>query len=297
MPAVRAPQALPLSLRRQPCLIARAMTQHFTTPDGTRLAFDVSGTGVPLLCLPGLTRTMADFDYVLPHLRASVIRIDYRGRGGSDWTGAASYTVLQEAQDAVALMDHLGVTRFAVLGTSRGGLIGMLLAHLAKDRLLGICLNDIGPDVDRPGLERIAAYVGRNPTARTHADFADSLSRNNAGFANVPASRWLDEAHKHAKPGKTGLEITYDPSLREAFLSALAAMSGDAWPLFDLCAGLPMAVIRGANSDVFSPQTLAEMRRRRPDLRIATVPDRAHVPFLDEPESLEVINLFLKSLP
>ncbi len=141
--------------------------RHFILPDGTRLAYADQGEGTAILCLPGLTRTMADFTYAKPYLGGRIIRMDYRGRGGSSWTGAASYTVLQEAQDALALMDHLGLHHFAVLGTSRGGLIGMLLAHLARDRLLGLCLNDIGPVIERAGLERIAAYVGRNPSAKT----------------------------------------------------------------------------------------------------------------------------------
>lgn len=266
--------------------------RHFALPDGTRLAFADQGEGTALLCLSGLTRTMADFSYALPHLTGRVIRMDYRGRGGSDWTGAASYTVLQEAQDALALMDHLGIARFAVLGTSRGGLIGLLLAVLAPGRLTGLCLNDIGPVIERAGLDRIAGYLGRNPAAKTHADYALALERNSPGFDHVPASRWLEEAEKHAKPAGNGLQITYDPALRDSFAAAMAAMSGDAWPLVEACAGLPLAVIRGANSDLLSAATLEEMARRHPGLIAATVPDRAHVPFLDEAESLAALSAF-----
>lgn len=270
--------------------------RHFTLPDGTRLAFADQGDGLPLLCLPGLTRTMADFTYAKPHLGGRILRMDYRGRGGSSWTGAATYTVLQEAQDALALMDHLGIARFAVLGTSRGGLIGMLLAHLAKDRLLGLCLNDIGPVIERAGLERIADYVGRNPSAKTFAAFAEALARHSPGFADVPASRWLEEAQKHAKPAEDGLQITYDPAVRDSFNTAMAAPAADAWPLFDACAGLPMAVIRGANSDLLSAATVAEMARRHPGLIAAEVPGRAHVPFLDEPESIAALTAFQSAL-
>ena len=265
-------------------------------PDGTRLAFADQGAGLPLLCLPGLTRSMADFTYAKPHLRGRIIRMDCRGRGASSWSGAASYTVAQEAQDALALMDHLGLRRFAVLGTSRGGLIGMMLAHLAPERLLGLCLNDIGPVIDRAGIERIAGYVGRNPTARSFADYAEDLARSSPGFANVSASRWLEEAQKHAKPAADGLRITYDPALRDGLTAALAAPAADAWPLFDACAGLPMAVIRGANSDLLSAETLAEMARRHPGLITATVPDRAHVPFLDEAESIAALDAFQKAM-
>ncbi len=272
------------------------MTQHFTTPDGTRLAYAVQGSGVPLLCLPGLTRTMADFEYVLPHLPCRVIRMDYRGRGGSDWTGAVSYTVLQEAQDALALLDHLGIDRFAVLGTSRGGLIGMLLAVLAKPRLRGLCLNDVGPVIERAGLDRIANYVGRNPAAADLEDYALRLGRNSPGFAHVPAHRWQAEAAKHAKMTAEGLQIPYDPALREAFMAGLATPPADLWPLFEAGAGLPLALIRGANSDLLAQSTADEMLQRRPDMIFANVPDRAHIPFLDEPESLGVIDQFLKAL-
>ena len=270
--------------------------RHFILPDGTRLAFADQGEGRPILCLPGLTRTMADFTYAKPHLSGRIIRMDYRGRGGSSWTGAASYTVLQEAQDALALMDHLGLHHFAVLGTSRGGLIGMLLAHLAKDRLLGLCLNDVGPVVERAGLERIADYVGRNPSAKTFAEFAEALARHSPGFDDVPASRWLEEAQKHAKPAAEGLQITYDPALRDSFDAAMSAPAGDAWPLFDAGAGLPMAVIRGANSDLLSAATVAQMARRHPGLIVADVAGRAHVPFLDEPESVAALTAFQKAL-
>ena len=273
------------------------MTRFFTASDGARLAFRDEGEGVPLLCLAGLTRTMADFDYMIPHLPpCRLIRMDYRGRGQSDRTGAATYTVPQEARDALDLLDHLGVGQVAVLGTSRGGLIAMMLAAVAKDRLSGICLNDIGPEIARPGLERIMDYVGRNPRVKSHADLAEALPRNMPGFANVPAERWLAEARLHYTETPEGLRITYDPALREAFLAAFNGPEVDLWPLFDACAGLPLALIRGANSDLLTPATAAEMRRRRPDMIFADVPDRAHIPFLDEAESIAALRQFLSAV-
>lgn len=273
------------------------MTQYFTTPDGARLAYRDEGTGTPLFCLAGLTRTLADFDYLAPHLPpCRLIRMDYRGRGGSAWTGAASYTVPQEARDALALLDHLGIAKAAILGTSRGGIIGMMLAATAHDRLLGLCLNDIGPAITRSGLERIFDYIGRDPAARNHAELAAALPRNMPGFANVPAARWLAEAQLHYATSESGLRITYDPALREAFLAAFQGPDPDLWPLFDACAGLPLALIRAANSDLLSAANTAEMQRRRPDMIFGLVPDRAHIPFLDEPESLAVIRAFLKAV-
>lgn len=270
------------------------MPQFFTASDGARLAYRDEGQGMPLLCLAGLTRTMADFDYMIPHLPpVRLIRMDYRGRGASQWTGAASYTVPQEGKDALELLDHLGIAKAAILGTSRGGLIGLMLAAVAKDRLLGLCLNDIGPEIHRPGLERIFDYVGRNPSARTLAEIAEKMPRYSPGFANVPQSRWLEEVTKFYEETATGLKITYDPALREAFIAGFNGPPVDLWPLWEATAGLPVALIRGVNSDLLTTETVAEMQRRRPDMIHAEVPDRAHIPFLDEPEAVAVLNAFI----
>ena len=266
---------------------------HFTAADGARLFYRDEGVGRPLLCLPGLTRTGADFEYLAPHLPPlRLIRPDYRGRGGSDWTGAETYTVAQEAGDVLALLDHLGLDRVAVLGTSRGGIIGMVLAATARERLAGLCLNDVGPELAPEGLEAIRGYVGVQPSMRTHAEAAAAMERRMTGFRGVPPDRWLAEAQRQFRQTEQGLELTYDPALRTAFEAAMAAPV-DMWPLFDACAGLPLALIRGANSDLLSPATVAEMQRRRPDMIFAEVPDRAHIPFLDEPDSLRVIHMFL----
>jgi pimeloyl-ACP methyl ester carboxylesterase len=267
----------------------------FLAEDGAKLAYLDEGQGLPLLCLAGLTRDGRDFDYLARHLSGDVrlIRLDSRGRGQSDWTGAASYTVAQEARDVLALLDHLGLQQVALLGTSRGGLIGLVLAASAKARLLGLCLNDVGPVVERAGLDRIAAYVGIEPPETSLADVAERLGTSVPGFDEVPRLRWQDEAVRHyvQLEGKVGL--TYDPALRDAFLAALAAPVPDLWPLFDACAGLSLALIRGAGSDVLSRATADDMCRRRPDMLFADVPMRGHIPFLDEPESLAVIARWL----
>lgn len=266
------------------------MTDFFTTTDGTRLAYRDEGRGLPVLCLAGLTRNMADFDYVAPHLPdIRLIRMDYRGRGQSGWTGQETYTVPHEARDAIELLDHLGIGKAAILGTSRGGLIGLFLAATAHERLLGLCLNDVGPKIEQAGLEQIFDYVGRNPSAKTHAELAARLPSVMPGFANVPEGRWLADAQKHYDETPDGLRIKYDPALREAFLAAFQGEMPDLWPLWDACAGLPVALLRGANSNLLSPEAVAKMRHRRPDTIYAEVPGRAHIPWLDEEQSLEVL--------
>lgn len=270
---------------------------HFTASDGARLAYRDAGEGLPVLCLAGLTRASTDFDFVVPHLGdVRLIRADYRGRGGSEWTGAATYTVPREGLDALELLDHLGIAQAAVIGTSRGGLIGMALAATAPGRLLGLCLNDVGPVIERGGLEKIFDYVGRNPAAKTMEALVAKLPLTMPGFANVPESRWRAFAERLYTETDSGLHIRYDPELRTSFLAAFEGPPVDLWPVFDACAGLPLALIRGANSDLLSPETAAEMRRRRPDMVFADVPDRAHVPFLDEAESLVAIRAWLETM-
>ncbi|MFZ1660845.1 MAG: alpha/beta hydrolase [Paracoccaceae bacterium] len=269
----------------------------FTAKDGARLAYRDQGAGLPVLCLAGLTRNSTDFDFLVPHLPdVRLIRPDYRGRGGSQWTGAETYTVPQEAQDAIALLDHLGIEKAAVIGTSRGGLIGMFLAATAKPRLLGLCLNDVGPVIDPLGLDKIKDYVGRNPAAKSIDQLVERMPQTLAGFANIPESRWRAFAEHLYLQTPKGLQIRYDADLRQSFLKAFEGPPVDLWPLFDACIGLPLALVRGANSDLLSSGTTEEMRLRRPDMHFTSVRDRAHVPFLDEPEALVVIRAWLDQI-
>lgn len=273
--------------------------QRFQTHDGVALAYRDEGQGPAVLCLAGLTRNSTDFDYVAPHMNeVRLIRLDYRGRGASAWADPATYTVPVEARDALCLLDHLGIGKAAILGTSRGGLIAMWLAATAKDRLLGVCLNDIGPEVAPEGLEVIRGYVGKNPGVKTFEEAALARARFMAGFQGVPASRWMEEVKKHLVDTGHGLTINYDPDLARIFDAAEPDANPappDFWPAFDAMQGLPLACIRGANSDLLAPATFAEMRRRRPDMIAAEVPDRGHVPFLDEPEAVAAIRAWVEA--
>jgi pimeloyl-ACP methyl ester carboxylesterase len=272
---------------------------RFATSDGLHLHYEAEGAGLPLLCLSGLTRNARDFDFVAPHLAGvRLIRLDYRGRGLSDWSSdPLSYTVPREAQDVLELLDHLGLERVAILGTSRGGLIAMVLAAMAKHRLLGVALNDIGPELDTGGLDVIMGYLGRHPAA---ADF-DDLARQRAmamaaKFPGVPLARWRQEVtHTHVETAE-GVRINYDPGLRDAVIAAGAKGAPDLWPLFAAMAPLPCAVIHGVNSDLLSAATVARMAAAMPGLIVAHVPDRAHIPFLDEPEALAALRLWLEQM-
>jgi pimeloyl-ACP methyl ester carboxylesterase len=272
--------------------------QRFLAEDGAKLAFRDEGSGLPLLALAGLTRDGRDFDYLARHLPEGIrlIRLDSRGRGGSDWTGPDTYTVGQEAKDALALLDHLGLARVAIIGSSRGGLLGLVIASTAKHRLLGLCLNDVGPVVERNGLLRIGDYVGIEPAVPTLEEVADRMQAAMPGFDHVPPLRWQEETVRHYVQLDGHVGLTYDPALRQSFDAAMAAPLPELWQLFDACEGLPIALIRGAASDVLARATAREMRRLRPDMIFAEIPERGHIPFLDEPEAIEAVRTWLNSI-
>lgn len=274
----------------------------FKTADGLTLYYEDDGTGAPVLCLAGLTRNCRDFDFLAPHMAHSrLIRMDYRGRGKSDYDpDFMNYSIMREAQDAVELLDHLGLSQVTLLGTSRGGLIAMVLAFTQKSRLNGVILNDIGPVVDADGLERIMDYVGKEPNFATYAEAATGLGAvYGRDFPGVTYNRWLVQAEfMWAEQGKDTLALRYDAHLRDALVGqAGAGDAPDLWDLFAALKGLPLASIRGANSDLLTAETQTEMARRHPGMIAATVADRGHVPFLDEPEALTAITELLEQVP
>lgn len=274
------------------------MMPSFVTSDGLTLHYEDEGDGLPLLCLAGLTRTGRDFDYVAPHLTGvRMIRLDYRGRGQSDWDeNWQNYTLPVECRDVLELLAHLGLAQVALLGTSRGGLNAMGLAATAPEVLAGVALNDIGPVIDTEGLDVIMGYLGRNPSGQSAEEVAQATAHVMRAFKNVPASRWLEEAQKHYVRTENGMQITYDPNLRTAIEAAGHQATPDLWPFFDALPDRPLALIWGENSDLLKEPTVREMQNRRPDMILAQVPDRGHIPFLDEPESLTALNTWLDKL-
>lgn len=271
----------------------------FTTSDGKRIYFEDHGSGTPLLCLAGLTRNSRDFSYFAPHAtELRMIAMDYRGRGRSDYDpDFMNYNVFRESHDAIELLDVLGIEKAAILGTSRGGLIAMALAASHPERLAGVILNDVGPVIETSGIAKIMAYVGAQPTAKTYDEAAAALKHvMEPQFPGVPLEIWRKQAEIQYKQQGDRLALRYDPALRKALLEQAASGAiPDYWLFFEALRNIPCGAIRGANSDVLSAETLAEMHRRHPGLISAEVPDRGHVPFLNEPQSLDVIKKVLKN--
>ena len=276
--------------------------ERFTTSDGLSLAYADEGDGPPLLCLPGLTRNGEDFAPVVARFgpERRVIRLDPRGRGASDHDpDPLNYNVAVEARDALELMDHLGLARVPVLGTSRGGLLAMVIGAAAPQRLAGVLFNDVGPVLEPGGIARILDYLGRVPP---YADFdAAALALEAASrdrFPGVTVAAWRVHAARIWREVPGGLALRYDPRLHESFEAGMKALEPgaplpDMWPLFDALPIVPLALLRGANSGLISPATAEAMAARRPDLVVTVVADRGHVPFLDEPEAVAAIAAFL----
>ena len=257
----------------------------------------------PVLCLSGLSRNSKDAHPVAARIASGrrVIAPDYRGRGRSahapDWS---SYRVEVEMADAIALLDTLGIAKVVVLGTSRGGLIAMLMAALHRDRLTGVLLNDIGPVLEPAGLLRIRRYLGRPPRFTTWRGAVAALKRANPGFGSLSDAQWLDFARRVYRDEAGRPMLDYDATLRRTFPTPARILAGGVPPMWDLLAaldGLAVTTLRGEHSDLLSPATHVRMAESVPGLDAVTVKNRGHAPFLDEPESVAAIDRLLARCP
>jgi len=282
------------------------MTERwFDSADGLRLYYrDYAAESpgrLPVLCLAGLTRNSRDFEHVALRLRRDrrVLCADLRGRGRSQhdphWQNYQPGIYLG---DIGRLLDDAGVGRCVFFGTSLGGILTMLTAATAPQRVAAAILNDVGPEVDPVGLARIASYVGRSPPAHTWDD-AVALVRATYEFAlpGLTDEQWRDYARRSYTDVDGSPRLDMDPMIGEAVRSAPAAAAPDLWPVFRTLGPVPTLVLRGATSDILSQATLDRMQAEKPDLVRVEVPNRGHVPLLDEPEAVSAIDAFLACLP
>ncbi len=283
-----------------------AFAEHFfDAADGVRLyARDYAGPAeglTPAVCLPGLTRNAKDFETIAPRLATSrrVICPDFRGRGQSAHADPSTYRPDQEVADTLLLLDQLGVRRFAVIGTSRGGIVAMVMAAKALDRLAGVTFNDIGPKIDKPGLIRIRSYLGVDPKFTDWAQAVAALKATNPGFESLSESEWMTFARRVFREENGLPRADYDAGLTLNFPSVEDIEAGkvpELWGLLELMAELPCLVLRGEHSDLLNAGTVSEMQRRHARLAAVTVPHRGHVPFLDERESIAAVDEWIAAV-
>jgi pimeloyl-ACP methyl ester carboxylesterase len=278
----------------------RYADREFAVRDGLRLHYrDYPGTSEhpPLLCLPGLTRNARDFadlaDRYSPRFR--VIALDFRGRAASDYDPLpARYNPLTYAGDVVELLDHLGLGEAIFVGTSLGGLVTMVVAATAPQRIAAAIINDVGPDVDPAGIERILSYVGKDIRFKSWDDAADTIAANNGGkFDRFTHADWVAMAKRNCREEDGEIRFDYDPAIAEPFKSAGAAPQIDLWPLFTALGLKPLLVLRGERSDLLTARTAEKMQAVAHDMKLAVVPGVGHAPELNEPEALAAIDEFL----
>lgn len=275
-----------------------------SAPDGLRLHVREYGprtaATLPAVCLPGLTRTVADFDALAPALAAAgprrVIALDSRGRGRSEYDrNPENYNLLVELGDLVAALTALSIGPAIFIGSSRGGLLTMHLGVAHPTLLAGAVLHDIGPVIEPKGLARIRSYVGKLPQPRSFAEGADILRQLFHGhFPNLSREQWLAAAQRAWQLRDNVLVPTYDPRLA----GTLAAIDIERplpplWNEFDSLKRLPLLVIRGEYSDILSAETVAAMAARHPGMESIEVPAEGHVPLLEGEELLRRIADFV----
>lgn len=270
----------------------RLHARHYPAPDEKLRS---------VVCLPGLTRNARDFHTLATYLSThpekprNVYCLDYRGRGLSqhdrNWRNYVPYI---ELIDTIDFLTMQGLHRVGIVGTSRGGIIAMMMAALRPTAMGAVVLNDIGPVIETRGLARIVSYVGRMPVAKTWADAVMIMREiNGRGFPNFTDAQWDQMARGVFEERKGRLILSYDRKLSRAMGSIdLSRPVPDMWPQFVALGRLPAFVLRGEYSDVLSPETLELMVERHPNLRTMTVPDQGHAPVLQEHEPVEAIGSF-----
>jgi len=280
---------------------------YYTSRDGLRLHAreygDRLSPWLPVVCLPGLTRTARDFHALAEHLAEHkqrprrVVAFDYRGRGLSAWDrDGAGYTIATETNDILDGMAAIGIQRAIVAGTSRGGIIGMLMALIRPATVAALILNDVGPELEARGLARIRTYVGQTPSPDNWADAVAIQRRLHGGqFTRFGDADWeaftrLTYAEENGKP-----VADYDGKGLAATFAGMEADQPAAtlWEEFKALKDLPMLAIHGSNSDLLTPAILKKMRAVHPWLEVVEVAGEGHPPQLTTPAVLGKVAAFL----
>jgi pimeloyl-ACP methyl ester carboxylesterase len=254
---------------------------------------------VPVICIPGLTRNSLDYEDVAPWLAGldrRTIAVDLRGRGRSQTADPVSYHLSVYVQDILALLDVMGLEKAHILGTSLGGMVAMQMARSHLSRLAGAVLNDIGPTIERAGIERISGYASSAPPVENWTD-AVAHARHIAGtvFPHYSERDWQRfAARMYAETPEGGLQPAYDPAVARQAPSWLMPLARFVmWRNFRrLARHRPALVLRGQHSDILSADTVARMRRQAPGLQSREIPGAAHTPDLNEPASREALRDF-----
>jgi pimeloyl-ACP methyl ester carboxylesterase len=277
---------------------------YWDSTDGLRLHYrDHSGPAskAPLLCLPGLTRNARDFEPIAELLggKRRMIAVDFRGRGDSGYAkDPMSYLPVTYVQDVDLLLRQLDLKGFVTLGTSLGGIVSILLAMGWKDKIKGMILNDVGPEIGAKGLDRIRGYVGQGRSFETWMHAARALAEAQADiYPDYRLEHWLRLAKRTCKIANNGrIVFDYDMKISEPFKLPGGEAGVDLWPAFEDLKGIPLLVLRGETSDILEKPVATKMVKKHASAELVTVPRTGHAPSLDEPEAQDAIRQFLTAI-
>jgi len=281
-----------------------ANAHHYQSSDGLNLFYrDFGGQqdGTPIICLPGLTRNSRDFADLANALsdRRRVITVDFRGRGFSDHDANwQNYHPGTYVNDVWTLLDILDIPRIIIVGTSLGGLCAMAMAAQHGERLAGVVMNDIGPEIGPEGLARIQEYTGRMPPVTSWEEAAQQTKEiygqwlpdlSDDGYKKLA---WRGYRENDDGVPQLDIDVNIGRAVRE-----VGPQKGDPWVLFDSLKDIPTTLLWGKLSDILTKDIVDKMTGRKPDLEVVPVPNRGHVPLLDEPECVAAIDEFLQRVP
>lgn len=279
---------------------------YYTSSDGLELyyrEYGGSNDSLPIICLSGLTRNSGDFhDLALRYSKTrKVYALDYRGRGNSQYdSNYKNYEPQTYLRDVYQFLVALEIEKAIFVGTSLGGLLSMGLAGIAPQFVAAILLNDIGPEVNQSGGERIAGYVGNDIRFASIEDAAAAQKSQFSGaYPDLDDDGWIKTARVAFvyDPDSDSYRPNYDLNLGKALQEQFANDQPiDLWALFEGLKEIPTLAVRGALSDVLSKESFEKMQDMHPKMQALTLENRGHVPLLNEPAALKIMDPFFDQL-
>ena len=279
---------------------------HYKSKDGLSLfakSYGDPDAALTVLCMHGLTRNHKDFEPMIAGLSGGhrYIAVDVRGRGRSQRDpDPQRYIPTVYVEDMHVLLDTLGLEKVALIGTSMGGLMAMIMMQVMPERILGTVLNDVGPVLDPAGLARIAGYVGAvEPLSDWDSAAQAAAVAQRDVFPDFGTADWLAFAERTYRETPDGrVVLDYDPAITRtvADVKPTLRMRFAMWRLFAKTKKRPLLVVRGAHSDILLRSTAERMIKRHKTATLVTIPNVGHAPLLNETEALRAIDAFLNQL-